>query len=158
MQRRGTNCSSSQAQSEVDESFYVVVRRAVSRVDRTTSRHDRNVDVSHSSSPATDVQDQNRTFRTRLVLIWILTNVTLAAAIQFQAQRLPDLVEACLDSATINKDCIDKALNVDTGSLVGRQHVYFRYLIWTTFGLSAIRFVGVSPTSSPSLCKAEMRP
>ena len=72
------------------------------------------------------MDDQNRTFRTRLVAFWMLTNAGLAVAIE-NLNGLPSDDEAA-DEAKLHK----------------RQNIYFSVILWSTFGLAAVRFSGVS--------------
>lgn len=44
----------------------------------------------------------------------------------------------------MNRTCIVTALNTDSREVQSKQQVYFKYLLWATFGLSAVRFIGVS--------------
>ncbi|ORX38479.1 chitin synthase-domain-containing protein [Kockovaella imperatae] len=120
------------AQEDLDESFFVVVKRAVSPSASPNVQ---------DSGPSLD--DQNRTFRTRLVGVWLLSNAGLAACIQFGVKRTSKLVEKCLETDTpVSAQCVHDALYAQSDSLQARQHIYFRYLLWATFGLCAVRFVG----------------
>jgi chitin synthase len=96
-------------------------------------------------------QDQNRTFRTRLVIAWLLSNAGLAIVISSinGLDQTKLLVEACLPGgdaqlAEMNRTCIVTALNTDSREVQSKQQVYFKYLLWATFGLSSVRFIGVS--------------
>jgi hypothetical protein len=96
-------------------------------------------------------QDQNRTFRTRLVIAWLLSNAGLAIVISSinGLDKTKLLVEACLPGgdaqlAEMNRTCIVNALNTDSREVQSKQQVYFKYLLWATFGLSSVRFIGVS--------------
>lgn len=102
------------------------------------------------------MQDQNRTFRTRLVCSWLISNAALAISIQ-TLNGLPatrHLVEQCLPAdfnpmngtviVPVNGTCIENALNSESHELGNRQQYYFMYLLWGTFGLSAVRFIGVN--------------
>lgn len=64
----------------------------------------------------------------------------------------------------MNATCIENALTYDERQLEAKQQVghtwerradhgqiYFKYLLWATFGLSAVRFIGVSPPYSVAL-------
>jgi chitin synthase len=102
-------------------------------------------------------QDQNRTFRTRLVIAWLLSNAGLAIVISSinGLDQTKLLVEACLPGgdaqlAEMNRTCIVTALNTDSREVQSKQQVYFKYLLWATFGLSAVRFIGVSSYSTYS--------
>ena len=106
---------------------------------------------------ATHKQDQNKTFRTRLVGVWLLSNAALAISIQTLNgfDRTSQLVQHCLDDTgynlnngtivvPVNGTCIENALSQNSNDLQDKQQVYFKYLLWATFGLSAVRFIGVS--------------
>lgn len=97
-----------------------------------------------------DDQDQNRTFRTRLVGVWLISNAALAISITSinGFNQTEQMVKDCLpdgDEITIttNRTCITQALSTDSREVQSKQQEYFKYLLWATFGLSAIRFVGV---------------
>jgi len=70
------------------------------------------------------MDDQNRTFRTRLVAFWMLSNATLAVAIDM-LNGLPTGNEAA-----------------DDAKLQERQNIYFSVILYSTFGLAAVRFAG----------------
>jgi chitin synthase len=44
----------------------------------------------------------------------------------------------------MNRTCITQALSLDSREVQSKQQEYFKYLLWATFGLSAVRFIGVS--------------
>ena len=73
------------------------------------------------------MDDENRTFRTRLVAFWMLSNATLAVAIENLAGLPTD----------------DQ--NVDESELRQKQNIYFSIILYSTFGLAAVRFAGVRP-------------
>ena len=77
------------------------------------------------------IQDQNKTFRTRLVSVWLLSNAALAVSIE-NLSGTPSGNEA-----------------TDNQRLQSKQHFYFAVILWTTFGLSAVRFTGVSAFAFP---------
>ena len=67
------------------------------------------------------LDDQNKTFRTRLVAMWMLTNAGLAISIEY--------INGTGTSS-------EKALQT-------RQSTYFSIILYSTFGLAAVRFIGV---------------
>lgn len=73
------------------------------------------------------MDDQNKTFRTRLVAFWMLTNAGLAVAIE----NINGLVNA------------QNAVQ-DENELRSKQNTYFAVILYSTFGLAAVRFAGVS--------------
>lgn len=102
-----------QAQADVDAAFKETVTRAITKINKKEV----------PEKPTLD--DQNKTFRTRLVAVWMLTNATLAVAIE-NINSVP------------NKD-----LELDEQELAKKQSTYFAFILYSTFGLSAIRFIGV---------------
>lgn len=73
------------------------------------------------------MDDENRTFRTRLVSFWMLSNGALAIAI------------ATLNGLPSGDETKDQ------DALRAKQSIYFSIILWSTFGLAAVRFTGVSP-------------
>ena len=71
------------------------------------------------------IDDQNKTFRTRLVAMWMLTNAGLAVMIE-NINGLPNADE-----------------EVDEKRLRDRQSFYFAVILYSTFGLAMVRFIGV---------------
>lgn len=126
-------------------------------VKRALTPHDTN-----EAAEAPSMDDSNRTFRTRLVAFWLLTNGALAISIQFLngMAKSNSMVNSCLQDAGVdpktgsahngsvmvqlNATCIEHALNFDNSELQDKQQYYFQGLLWATAGLSAIRFLGVS--------------
>ncbi|KAI0677055.1 glycosyltransferase family 2 protein [Trametes maxima] len=70
------------------------------------------------------MDDENKTFRTRLVAFWMLSNAALAVAIQ----NLNGL------------DSGDEA--ADEKRLVARQNTYFAVILYSTFVLALVKFAG----------------
>ena len=109
-------------QEDLDERFRGVVDRAIKpyHYERTVDR------------PTID--DSNRTFRTRLVTLWLLTNAALVAVIMNLYDYHPR--EKLDDEATQGQH---------------NQQIYFKVILWSTFGvrapacspqMAAFRFVG----------------
>ncbi|KIL70098.1 glycosyltransferase family 2 protein [Amanita muscaria Koide BX008] len=99
-------------QEDVDAAFKENVTRALTKV---------NADET-PEKPTMD--DQNRTFRTRLVAAWMLSNAALAIAIE-------------------NVNGVSSGnLQTDETQLQDKQHTYFAIILYSTFGLSFIRFIG----------------
>ncbi|EST08235.2 Chitin synthase N-terminal [Kalmanozyma brasiliensis GHG001] len=100
-------------QDDIDESFKLVVSRAVApfnpepTIDRPT------------------MDDSNKTFRTRLVAFWLLSNGALTVAIENVNGLNTGQTSAEIEREQSNK-----------------QSTYFKFILWATFGLSAFRFVG----------------
>jgi chitin synthase len=106
-------------QEDLDAVFKETVNRAVKKVVVKEVRE----------KPSMD--DQNRTFRTRLVVFWMLTNAGLAVAIE-------------------NINGLSTSATEDAVELRKKQNFYFAFILYATFGLSAVRFLGVSGLRSPS--------
>ena len=72
------------------------------------------------------MDDENKTFRTRLVSFWLVSNAALAISIE-SLNGLGSGNEAT-DNATLRK----------------KQNIYFAVILYSTFGLSLVKFIGVS--------------
>lgn len=108
-------------QEDVDSAFKETVTRALAKI----------VKKEEIEKPTMD--DQNKTFRTRLVALWMITNAALAIAIaDNNAPRNEDDPEA------------------DLLHLQKKQNIYFSIILYTTFVLALIRFLGVSVCLSSS--------
>src|SRR6266404_3620683 len=101
-------------QEDLDAVFKETVTRAVTKVEVK--------EVPEKAS----LDDQNKTFRTRLVVFWMLTNAGLAIAIE-----------------NIN-GLHSSSETVDAENLRKKQNIYFAFILFSTFGLSFVRFLGVS--------------
>jgi chitin synthase len=101
-------------QEDLDAVFKETVTRAVTKIEVKEV----------PEKPSMD--DQNKTFRTRLVSCWMLSNAALAVAIE-------------------NINGLESADNVaeEEQSLRKKQNIYFAFILYATFGLSAVRFIGV---------------
>ncbi|KAG6888816.1 hypothetical protein C0992_007430 [Termitomyces sp. T32_za158] len=104
-------------QEDVDAAFKETVSRAMTKLN-----------VQEVEEKPT-MDDQNKTFRTRLVAAWMLSNATLAIAIE-NINGLPSQ-----DPKT------------DEASLRQKQNFYFGVILYSTFALSAVRFLGVRDMS-----------
>ncbi|KXN83665.1 Chitin synthase 1 [Leucoagaricus sp. SymC.cos] len=99
-------------QEDVDAAFKETVTRAITKLETKEE----------IEKPTMD--DQNKTFRTRLVAAWMLSNAGLAIAIE-NINGLPS-------------DNIQE----DEDKLRQKQNIYFGVILYSTFGLSAVRFIG----------------
>jgi chitin synthase len=100
-------------QEDLDAAFNTIVTRAVTKLDVKGAPEKLSPD------------DQNKTFRTWLVVFWMLTNAVLAITIE-------DINN--LSSINPNTDEQDPSKN---------RNYYFAFILYSTFGLSAVRFAGV---------------
>ncbi len=99
---------------DLDAAFKDTVTRALTKLDTKEV----------IEKPTMD--DENKTFRTRLVASWMLSNAGLAVAIQSLNGLGTGNEEA--DEATLEK----------------RQNIYFAVILYSTFGLALVKFIGVS--------------
>lgn len=72
------------------------------------------------------MDDENKTFRTRLVAFWMLTNAALAVSVE-NINGLPSANQAENDA-----------------EIHAKQNIYFTIILFSTFGLALVRFIGVS--------------
>ena len=100
-------------QADVDDAFKETVNRAITKI----------VKKEVPEQPSLD--DQNKTFRTRLVAVWMLTNASLAIAVE-GVNGLPS-----------------SDASADQLALMAKQSTYFAIVLYSTFALSLIRFIGV---------------
>lgn len=105
-------------QEDVDAAFKETVTRALTKISVK--------EVVEKPTP----DDENKTFRTRLVAVWMLSNASLAVAIE-NLNGLPNV-----------KDPIQ-----DQVHLRDKQNLYFSVILYSTFALAAFRFTGVSSIS-----------
>jgi len=113
-QEAGTVEEIEQEQADIDNNFKAVVSRAVAPV----------VVEEKVERPTTD--DANKTFRTRLVIFWLLCNGALVIAIMnVNGVTAKNVTQEAVDAAQAKK-----------------QGTYFNIIIWCTFGLSFFRFLG----------------
>lgn len=98
-----------QVQADVDAAFKETVTRAITKIETKEV----------PEKPTLD--DENKTFRTRLVAMWMLSNATLAIAIE-----------------NIN----GLHTTSDEAILAKKQNTYFEIILYSTFALAAIRFIG----------------
>jgi chitin synthase len=102
-------------QEDVDASFKETVTRAITKIE-----------VKEVPEKPT-MDDQNKTFRTRLVSFWMLSNAGLAVAIE----NINGL------QTTTNAVAQETALR-------SKQNIYFAVILYSTFALALVRFTGVS--------------
>jgi hypothetical protein len=112
-----------QVQADVDAAFTDTVKRALKK--------DVKAEVPEKPTP----DDQNKTFRTRLVAVWMLSNAGLAIAIE-NVNGLPQNEAA--DEVRLQK----------------KQSTYFAIILYSTFVLALIRFLGVRGLNSLSFRRA----
>ena len=102
-------------QGDLDEQFKETVHRAITEV------------VVREVVEKPTLDDQNKMIRTRLVLVWMLSNAILAVVIRN------------IDGLRNENDPGEEALR-------SRQNIYFAIILYSMFGLSMVRFIGVSPS------------
>ncbi|KAJ7283693.1 glycosyltransferase family 2 protein [Mycena rebaudengoi] len=99
-------------QEDVDAAFKETVTRAITKIETKEV----------PEKPTMD--DSNKTFRTRLVAAWMLSNATLALSIEN------------LNGLESNNQADNEA------ELMKKQNVYFAIILYSTFGLALVRFAG----------------
>jgi chitin synthase len=107
-------------QEDIDDAFKATVSRALTKKDSTEV----------PEKPTLD--DSNRTFRTRLVAVWMFTNAGLVLAVQDMGGWLN------IDDPNISKDQIK---SYEDRYAVMRNN-YFSFILYATFGLAFVRLVG----------------
>ncbi|KAF8625346.1 hypothetical protein AX17_006888 [Amanita inopinata Kibby_2008] len=109
-------------QEDVDAAFQETALRALTKPEFAGSNVVRNLTL----------DDENRTFRTRLVGVWLLSNAALALAI--------DNINGWLNinDPAINKEVIGQ-FEFD---MRNKRNLYFAIVLYTTFGLAMVRFIG----------------
>jgi chitin synthase len=100
-------------QEDVDAAFKETVTRAITKLS-----------VKEVPEKPT-MDDENKTFRTRLVACWMLSNAGLAIAIE-NLNGLPNVNNAQADQAHLRD----------------KQNFYFAVILYSTFFLAAVRFTG----------------
>ncbi|KAJ7655266.1 chitin synthase [Mycena polygramma] len=107
-------------QEDIDAAFKATVSRALTKKD------------SNEAAEKPTLDDSNRTFRTRLVTVWILTNGALALTVQDMGGWLN------IDDPNISKDVIHNyELRYST-----MRNMYFTFILYATFGLAFVRLIG----------------
>lgn len=101
------------SQTDIDLHFKDVVDRAVAPFARAHTRTQSTLD------------DSYKTFRTRLVALWLLSNAVLVAVIMNLYAYTPH-----------------KKLDDEVSQGRHNQQIYFKVILWSTFGLAFVRFVG----------------
>ncbi|ORY81796.1 family 2 glycosyltransferase [Leucosporidium creatinivorum] len=96
-----------QKSEDLDAAFKETVRKALTPIKTVEAKEE------------PSAEDENKTFRTRLVSLWLLTNGALVVAI-----------------ADAN------GLNTTSAEQSKKTSVYFAIILWSTAGLSLVRFVG----------------
>lgn len=101
-------------QEDVDAAFKETVTRAITKVE-----------VKEEVEKPT-MDDENKTFRTRLVAFWMLSNAGLAIAIE-----------------TLNGLPSSDSVSQNDAQLERKQNIYFQVILYSTFLLTFVRFCGV---------------
>jgi chitin synthase len=113
-------------QEDVDAAFKETVTRAITKVK-----------VKEVPEKPT-MDDQNKTFRTRLVAFWMLSNAGLAVAIE-------------------NINGLETGnLNTEEAQLRTKQNIYFAVILYSTAVLAVVRFTGVSRFTTSALSETNI--
>jgi len=108
-------------QEDVDAAFKETVTRALTKIE------------SNDAPEKPTLDDENRTFRTRLVAFWMLTNGALVVGIENINGWLN------IDDDNISKSAI-KAWEEE---MTTKRNNYFAVILYSTFALAVIRLIGV---------------
>ncbi|KAI0659402.1 chitin synthase-domain-containing protein [Cubamyces menziesii] len=101
-------------QQDIDALYEAALRRALTEnISETTG----------GAETPTTIDDENKAFRTLLVVCWILSNIALAVLVQ-------------------HVDGYNGVTNVE--QLNSREHVYFVVILYATLFLAAVKFIGAS--------------
>lgn len=92
---------------DLEATFKKTVSKALQPIKKDTTPHKPTVD------------DLNKTFRTRLVVVWLLCNGALVV---------------CINNAN--------GLNTTDEQELAKTTLYFKIILWVTAGLSLVRFIG----------------
>lgn len=132
-------------QQDLDAVFNETLQRAITPLEEDY----------RTDKPTLD--DQNKTFRTRLVVAWMLTNALVALGVENADGLVLPLTQARL--AVVAKDCGDPSRDLATclnEELLGqqlelstRQSYYFSFILYGTFFLALVRFAGVRSALYP---------
>jgi chitin synthase len=131
-------------QSDLDAVFKETVQRAVMPLELDERKE----------KPTLD--DQNKTFRTRLVAAWMLSNAAVAVAVQnldglvkpVTRDDLHSVAQLCDTPTRDLETCLAEELLGQQAKLANRQAYYFSFILYGTFFLSLVRFIGVSAHSN----------
>lgn len=107
-------------QSDIDSAFEVTVKRALTPFKAEIEIEKKSLDDSYKS------------FRTRLITLWIFSNGLLATAIYSES----------FDRFTRAEDADPQADEAGMTQSEARTAEYFRLLLWITAALSFVRFIG----------------
>ncbi|KZT13058.1 glycosyltransferase family 2 protein [Laetiporus sulphureus 93-53] len=100
------------SKEDLDAHFQETVKRAVAKLQV----------VEEDDKPTMD--DENRTFRTRFVAFWMISNAALSVAV------------SNLNGLQSGNETYDDA------ALRKKQNIYFAVILYSTFGISLVRFIG----------------
>ncbi|KAG6815723.1 Chitin synthase, class 1, partial [Tephrocybe sp. NHM501043] len=107
-------------QEDINAAFQETVTRALTKEEADET----------NEKPTRD--DENKTFRTRLVASWMLSNAALAIAIENLHGWLN------IEAKNITGEYIQKWLN----DMATKRNMYFTVLLYSTFFLALVRFIG----------------
>ena len=108
------NGARGEIQQDIDALYEAALRRALTEnISETTG----------GAETPTTIDDENKAFRTLLVVCWILSNIALAVLVQ-------------------HVDGYNGVTNVE--QLNSREHVYFVVILYATLFLATVKFIGAS--------------
>lgn len=116
-------------QKDIDGAFQETVKRTVATKTK---------DKSEPEKPSQD--DENKKFRSRLVLFWLLCNMIVVVVVQDASGLSPTVPEQ-----SASDDDRDQFIDDSRGFeawLTHKQSMFFKVILWTTFGITAFKFIG----------------
>ncbi|KAG7528792.1 hypothetical protein FFLO_05933 [Filobasidium floriforme] len=128
-------------QDELDDAFKLVVSRCVQPLPKDKSREKPSVD------------DQNKTFRTRTLVVWLVSNAALAIAIITSSgfDQTHDQAKDCFgdkatdDPSNADANCAQRALTAflnEDKETQDKTKYYFTALLYATAGITLVKFLG----------------
>lgn len=121
-------------QKDIDGAFQETVKRTVA------------TKVKEKSAPEKPSQDdENRKFRSRLVLFWLLCNMIVVVIVQSADGLEPTVPTVDLEGNDDYDDIRDQFIEDSRGYekwLTKKQSMFFKTILWTTFGITAFKFIG----------------
>ncbi|EOR03651.1 hypothetical protein E3P92_02229 [Wallemia ichthyophaga] len=116
-------------QKDIDGAFQETVKRTVATKIKEKSEPEK---------PSSD--DENKAFRSRLVLFWLLCNMIVVIVVQSADGLSPTVPQ--LSASDAEREQFIKDSRGYSQWLTHKQSMFFKVILWTTFGITAFKFVG----------------
>ena len=121
-------------QRDIDSAFQETVKRTVAQKVKEDKKPEK---------PSQD--DENRQFRSRLVLFWLLCNMIVVIIVQSANGLAPTTPSQKDQQADNYDDIVSQFIDDQRGYeswLTKKQSMFFKVILWTTFGITAFKFIG----------------